>query len=662
MDITDLIKTILEKGTYTTLDRLVDTEDFQDRLADRERLFGLLANSDSDIAIALRAGHIEMCELLHSMPEYLALQQASQGDIPDPYMYELLDAVGRALVEVAGFCLPTPILQVAEHIGALDADEQIKWIGLVYDGFQYAYDAAKQVPKKNSSGVDVIWTMDTDSLGEIDITQSDIDTIVEYYTHAGMVDQANTVCRALEWLSEEELDDQPDYFDEAVNLILDYYDNKHVQVFPWLYDVTELEYPLERAMPASYGVFGQSGNIPTCFGMSIMLTAFARMTGLKTMLVSPIEVADDLHKEARGIDAVAKLDHLDAVGFERQEFRDKLHAVAKESADYQARIYDFHYSIAIQVSDGRWVHLDPYMRHFGVFDDDWELQRIFEILEKYQSVLPGLNLISFDGGSLRRRLVEFIDVLKKAINQAERVMQAIIEKPYPSENILEYFDDGIAWLSFDDTGDVIWLTDTLNALEDTDELFLNYLAPFGDQITPEHVISLREYFFSSQLLGDPQIDDPDQEIFNERIQAYWDLFYDDEEFKRDKIENIILHFIRIVIERWNTLMGEIEHTLLDPVMQFSLPEYNIALAAVGHARCWTENDVSGRVLLTLSSSQFYWHDAVDLSSGYEQSDADHSDALRAEQMLRALPFLHRACTNKLEYLSQMRETQPTREE
>lgn len=662
MTFASLIAEVLKKGTSTTLEEMMSSRDFQDRLTDRERLYDLLSTSDSDIAIALRAGHIEMGELLQTMPEYLALQQATQGSIPDPYLYELLESVGQALVETAEGCLPAPIFQVAEYIGKLSPDEQIKWIGLVYDGFMYAYDAAKRVPKKNSSGKDVIWTMETESLGEIDITQADIDTIVEYYTQAGMADHANTVCRALEWLSEEELDDQPDYFDEAVNLILDYYDNKRVQIFPWLYDVTEQEYPLERAMPASYGVFGESGSIPTCFGMSIMLTAFARMTGLNTMLVSPIEVADDLHKEARGIDVAIKLEHLDAVGFERQEFRDKLHAVAKESADYQARIYDFHYSIAIQVSDGRWVHLDPYMRHFGEFEVDWELQSIFELLEKYQLVLPGLNLVSSDGGSLRRRLVDFIDVLKKAIHQAERVMQAISQKPYPSENIQEYFDDGTAWLSFDDTDDVIWLTDTLCVLEDTDELFFNYLAEFGDKITPEHVVSLREYFFSSQLLGDPQIDDPDQEIFSERIQAYWDLFYDDQEFKRDKIENIILHFIRIVISRWNALMEKIEHTLLDPVMQFSLPEYNIALAAVGHARCWTDNDVSGRVLLTLSSSQFYWHDAVDLSRGYEHSDANHPEVQRAEKMLRALPYLHRACTNKLEYLSQMRETQPTREE
>lgn len=662
MDLTDLIKMVLEKGTYITLDRLTDSEEFQDRLADRQNLYALLAGSSSDLAVALRAGHIEMGELLQAMPEYLALQQASQGDAPDPYIYELLEEVGERLVETATFCLPTPILQVAEHIGRLSADEQFKWIGLVYDGFQYAYDAAKRVPKKNDSGKDVIWTMESDALGEIDVTQDDIDVIVEHYTQSGMTQYADLVKRVVEWVSEDLSDDPPEFFNDAANVILDYYENRRQQIFPWLYDVTELEYPLERAMPASYGVFGQSGNIPTCFGMSIMLTAFARMTGLNTMLVSPIEAADDLHKEARGIDAATKLDHLDALGFESKEFRDKLHVVAKESADYQARIYDFHYSVAIQLSDGRWMHLDPYMRHIGVFDESWELQRIFETLEKYHLVLPGLNLISSDGGSLRRRLVEFIDVLKKAIQQAERVMQVIRDKPYPSTNILEYIDDGIAWLDFDDTDDVIWLTDTLNALEDTDELFFYYLARFGDKITPEHVNSLREYFFSSQILGDPQIDEPDQEMFNERIQAYWDLFYDDEEFKRDKIENIILHFIRIVIERWNTLMGEIEHTLLDPVMQFSLPEYNIALAAVGHARCWTENDVSGRVLLKLSSSQFYWHDAVDLSEGYEQSDAEHLEVLDAEAMLRALPYRHRACINKLAYLSQMRETQPTREE
>jgi len=663
MTLVDLVAEVLEKGTYINLEKLTRSEEFQGRLADRERLYEQLAASDSDMAIALRAGHIEMGELLQSMPEYLALQQASRGDDPDPYIYELLEEVGERLVETATFCLPTPIFQVAEHIGSLSPDEQLRWIGLVYDGFQYAYDAAKKIPKKNVSGNDVLWTMESDSLGEIDVTQEDIDTIVEYYNQSGHPEYAELIIKTVQWVSEDLSDDPPDFFNDAANVILDYYENRKKQIFPWLYSVTEEEHPLERALPACYGVFGESRDIPTCFGMSIMLTAFARMTGLNLMLVSPIEVADDLHKEYRGIDATIKLDHLDAVGFKCEQYRGKLHATAKESADYRARIYDFHYSVAIQLSDGRWVHLDPYMRHFGLFDEDWELQRIFEALEKYQLVLPGLTLMGTDSGSLGRRLVDFMDELKGAIQKAERVMQVIREKPYPLSNIEEYRDIGHTWIEFDDMHDLMWISDILAVLEDTTELSVQHLEQFGTDIKPADTIKLIEFFFEDALLGFPRIDvSCDEDTYIDRLQSYIHLFEFDADFKQDKITDLILGFLRIVINRWNALMEEIEHTLLDPVMQFSMPEYNIALAAINHARCWTYNNVSGRVLLKLSSSQFYWHDAVDLSSGYQQSDADNPDVLEAEAMLRALPYLHRACMNKLEYLSQKRETQPTREE
>lgn len=663
MTLVDLVAEVLEKGTYTNLDKLTRSEEFQGRLAERERLYQQLVSSDSDIAIALRAGHIEMGELLQTMPEYLALQQASQGVAPDPYIYELLEEVGERLVETAMFCLPKPILQVAEHIGRLNPDEQLKWIGLVYDGFQYAYDDAKKLPKKNSSGKDVIWTMESDSLGEVDVTQEDIDAIIDHCNQSGLPEYAELVVKTVQWVSEDLSDDPPEFFNDAANVILDYYENRRKQIFPWLYSVTEEEHPLERALPACYGVLGESRDTPTCFGMSIMLTAFARMTGLNVMLVSPIESADDLHKEYRGIDSATKLKHLDVAGFECGQYRDKLHATVKESADYQARIYDFHFSVAIQLGDGRWVHLDPYMRHYGLFDEDWELQRIFETLQKYQMVLPGLTLISSDGESLRRRLVGYIDVVKDAIDKAERVMQVIREKPYPAENIIEYCDDGYSQLDFNYMHDIAWIADILAVLEDTMELTEQYLDQFGTDIKPVDTIRLIEFFFEDALLGFPRIDiSCDEETYIDRLQSYWYLFEFDADFKRDRITDLILGFLRIVINRWNALMEEIEHSLLDPAMQFSMPEYNIALTAVNHARCWTDNDVSGKVLLKLSSSQFFWHDAVDLSTGYQQSDADDQDVLEAEVMLQTLPRLHRACMNKLEYLSQLRETQPTREE
>lgn len=656
MTLINLIETILEKGTDTTLGGLTGSEDFQDRLVDRQHLFALLAGSDSDIAVALRAGHIEMGELLQNMPEYLALQQASQGDDPDPFVYELLEEVGEALVATATSCLPAPILQVARHIGDLSADEQIRWIGLVYDGFQYAHDDASKRAKKNKSGKNVIWTMESDALGEIDVTQEDIDDIVEHYTQAGMIVCAELVSKLVQWVSEDLSDDPPEFFNDAANLVIDYFEGRSAQALPWLRDVTELDYPIERVLPASYGVFGQSSTVPTCLGMSIMLVAFARLTGLNTMLVSPIEASDDLHKEYKGVDATAKQEHLDVLGFECKEYRQKLHTAIQNSVHYGSRVYDFHYSVAIQVCDGRWVHLDPYMRHIGLFDDDWELQRIYDTLDKYQLVLPGLALQSSDGGSLEHRLIDFVEECKRAIAKAERVMQAIDEKPYPSSCVEQHHDMGYFWIEFDDTDELVWMSDLLTALDDAVELSTNYLGQFGVDIKPRDVLSLTEFFFEDILLGNPKIDVDDVDRYIERLLSYSDLFLLDDDFRQARIVDLILGFLRIAIDRWNAQMNEIEHTLLDPVMQFSLPEYNIALAVVSHVRCWTDNDVSGRVLLKLSSSQFYWHEAVDLSEGYEQSDAEHHEVLSAESLLENLPHLHRACANKLRYISQMRET------
>ena len=659
MTLEDLIATILEKGTDTTFGELVGSEEFCDRLSDRRNLYELLATSNSDLAVALRAGHIEMGELLHNMPEYLALQQATQTNHPDPFLYELLDEVGEALVMAAEECLPAPIWQVAEHFGVLSADEQIKWIELVFDGFWHAHELSRRVAKKDKTGKKVLWTMDTDTLGEIDLTQDHIDEVIEYYKKSEHPEYVEVILRAIQWFPSDEFEDPPGFFEDGVNLIADYFDSEHKNLFEWLPSVIELEYPLERVLPACYGVYGESGVTPTCLGMSIMLVAFARMTGLNTMLVNPIEATDDLYKEFRGLDATAKLEHLDETGMSSSEatkYRATLENTLQESVDYQNRVYDFHYSVAIQVSDGRWVHLDPYMRHFGVFDESWELQRIFEILEKYQLVLPGLTLISDDRNGLRRYLADYLEKIKAAIAKTERVLRVLLEKPYPPEVVVDMSDDKFAWLDFDDQADLRWNAETLVALVDSEDLFLDYVTVFSREVTPSEAIWLLSDFLHDHLLGNPRIEDtPDDEDYIARYTSYLDMYLCDEEFKQQRIEYLLMQFLRIEIKRWNALVKEIEQSLLDPVMHFAIPEYNLALAVLSHVRCWTDSNISGNLLLSLSSSQIYWHEAVNLFDGIEQSGADDEEVLVAERMLRTLPHLHRACANKLEYLETQRK-------
>ena len=659
MTLQDLIATILEKGTDTTITELICSEEFCDRLSDRRNLYELLASSNSDLAVALRAGHVEMGELLHNMPEYLALQQATQTDCPDPFLYELLDEVGEALVMTAEKCLPSPVWQVAEHFGVLSADEQIKWIELVFDGFWHAHESSRRVAKRDKTGKKVLWTMDTHTLGEIDLTQDHIDEVIEYYKRSEHPEYVEVILQAVGWLPNDEFDDPPEFFEDGVNLIADYFDSEHKNLFEWLPSVIELEYPIEHALPACYGVFGESGVTPTCLGMSIMLVAFARMTGLNTMIVNPIEATDDLNKEFRGLDATVKLEHLDETGMsgsEATKYRTTLDDTLQDSVDYQNRVYDFHYSVAIQVRDGRWVHLDPYMRHFGIFDEAWELQRLFEMLEKYQLVLPGLTLIGDDRGGLRRYFADYLEKVKEAIAKTERVVQVLAEKPYPPETIIDMKDDKFAWLDFDDTADLRWNAETLAALVDSEDLFLDYLTVYDREITPSEAIWLIGEFFHDHLLGNPRIEETeDDEDYIDRYTSYLDTYGFDEEFKQQRIENLLMQFLRIVIKRWNELAKEIEGSLLDPVMQFAIPEYNLALAVLSHVRCWTDSNISGNLLLSLSSSQIYWHEAVNLFDGIEQSEANDEVVLVAERMLRTLPHLHRACANKLEYLEAQRK-------
>jgi len=594
----------------------------------------------------------------------MALQYATAEAAPDPYLSVLLEVMGEELLKAATACLPIQVKGSAALYPGCDADAQLRLINAAYHWLDAAYDTgralkAKTKPKGELTDDTVLFQLNIhDSREQVAVTPRIARRIVEYYALIGRNDDARKVGDLLEFvLLRREGADNGDIDHEAANLVIDYFLSHASELAQeeWIQEFTEREYTSDMVLPAEYGKLGIAPGVPSCLGMSLMLSAFARLTGLPVMLVNPLSLNLDQELAVNKVYSQAIIDHLVAIKSSNTAYQEALQRQVGTAEGYVGRVTDFHYSIAMKLVDGRWVHLDPYMNSFGAFGDEWELDRIYDALLKYKDVLPGLTLVGNDGGKTEQWAKKWYAWFDQAIATAEHLLHAIEEIPCVIEVDA---DEGLWDIPEYDVYDYdfLWMFGTLMDATDVYELAFEVFKHQGRELNEDAYQRIEQAGISEitklMFKGSRAEGDDEMELV---FESFAIRFNEDPEFQRKTLEKVVLSLVDWIVGEWNADVGKTATRLLDPTMQFSLPEYNLGLAVTSHVRSWTYPDIPGRLLVGLSSSQILWHDAVDLSQGHEQSDMNHPDVMRAETMVRAQPHHHAACESKLRYIAGLRQ-------
>jgi len=237
--------------------------------------------------------------LLNALPEDMALQYAMAEEAPDPYLSVLLEMMGEELLKAATGCLPIQVRGSTALYPGCDADAQLRLINAAYHWLDAAYDTgralkAKAEPKGELTDDTVLFQLNIhDSREQVAVTPRIARRIVEYYALVGRNDDARKVADLLEFvLLRREGADNGDIDHEAANLVIDYFLSHASELAQeeWIQEFTEKEYTSDMVLPEEYGKLGIAPGVPSCLGMSLMLSAFARLTGLPVMLVNPLSL------------------------------------------------------------------------------------------------------------------------------------------------------------------------------------------------------------------------------------------------------------------------------------------------------------------------------------------------------------------------------------
>ncbi len=663
MEFMELVAMAFEKGCGITFEQAVCDSVAETR--ERRDLYSLLQLGEFDESIAYRAGHIEMGELFNALPEDQALKQAGVFGGIDPFDAVVLEHLGESLIDAAAECLPDTVRNVALMWQALSLADQRTALQTVYDELLKAYRITKtnQELEAARGRTGPCWHVEVTDDIVVTYYPEEVEEAIRHLRRLEKADEADLAQLALDYArnpANNDEDEDPKEVQKGNEVIANYVvDMHHLRSnYGWFEGISgENDYPAEGVLPRQYGKLGEGTQTPNCLGMSIALLAFARLAGAPVLLASQIEwavdrlVADKLPVYTEVHEA---FEELGGAGTSFHDWSSKELTFLQRS---QVKVMDFHYGVVLQVNDGSWWHLDPYQRTLAELDADWGIPAIHALLEKYAKVLPGLTIVADDGGALRRSTVQWSDDLRSAIEGARTMMQVMSELPVDTDAITRREQEQVQFEYYLESPS--WLAETLEPLYLLEEFFEERLSGFSGEsgeLTAEETLGLMRFQdlrLALELLGFRDDIYP-EEHESEVIEALARLFLDDDEFRRHRMFAAATIWLRRKLRLLGEEFSRERPARLDPAIEVSLPDYSVALAVVNHLRSWTGSELPGRLLLEYSSSQVYWHEAVDLSEGYERSDAGHPDVLRAEQMVRSLRYTHRACDRKLTYLAHER--------
>jgi len=364
-----------------------------------------------------------------------------------------------------------------------------------------------------------------------------------------------------------------------------------------------------NVLPRLYGKWDATSSLANCLGVCQMLVAFARRAGARVMTVSPLCSSNDGIDRARAVvrdEIVADLRARD-LGDADSGFAEGI------KASYYEEVIrgdsNFHVTVAYELCDGRWILVDPYDLVWGIFSPEWNLPAICQKLEKYQLVLPGLNLISHDHGQAQCRIDDLVREARALIERSRRIGAEIAKRVETIADLIDYIAES----------------------EDLD-VFLRYDAAERREkpvVLPN--ADIRQYAAIRLMLGDDFLSlgaMMDPELLPKKIKMWITAFH-------ATAANLIKNRLQED--------GELIHS----ACEFSLPEFNLALSVLNSLSFGFGEKPADleRFFVDHSADQLSLNNVLVGS----RRNRDQTLAQAAVQTLQALPFLHPLCRQKLDW-------------
>lgn len=385
----------------------------------------------------------------------------------------------------------------------------------------------------------------------------------------------------------------------------------------------------DRYLPAVYDSWGKGKIKPNCLGLCLMLAAFAQATEAPYVVCNITNYWRDRIWEVYGEVSLILLADIRQQGLTaNQELINHLSYLMTRSRNRQFTPIDFHPAIAIQLNNGWWVLVDPYLNGFGRLPRVWKTASIYQTLIDCQEVLPGLSIFRQDLDPIQNAKRAFVQNTRSALVASKEFVAEIPGDLSSGEDFLSYL-----------------------SLSKKVKIMRNLMVPKRNRRSWSVRKFIAYYLFALDKTA------PYRQV-KRQIQALADKVVSDDQYRQNILDRLATLFHTSVVEsvneahRWCAKYGT-----LQPVLEFALAEYNLAWMVLNNIRCDHPGfNIAGTELLGLASSPILWHEACDLSS--EERGIDPNEKLKtAEAAVRRLPttFWHPLVAKKLAYLDRLRQ-------
>jgi hypothetical protein len=388
---------------------------------------------------------------------------------------------------------------------------------------------------------------------------------------------------------------------------------------------------VEEFLPAQFKNLDED-DVPNCLGMSILLSAWARLAGAHFYFTT--EIIQDSELESQYMLAVydALLGLLSSLKGDEVKIirkRIKTHRQAFERSLQVTR--DWHHGIAIQLLGGRWFYLDPYAELAELFPDEWRMKEVDRLLRKYGDVVPGLSIAAHDhhrqASIFERKFKEFTGYMGQAY--AAKYKLAVDPGIQTAADIVAVAPEIQVLCRL-----LARNTPVIRRRVKTEKLntaqlvyWLLYAWDFG--------------FKETKLRPLPIV-----RRMSTRFKKY-------PAYRRKKLDDLVAQFAEHI-----RLRAKDYKDFIHPALDIGRPETTIGLTVLSNLASWIDDDLPGTLLLEHGNGQMFWHEALSpLPETEKLSEKARSALAYGEMVLKHLPK-HRRTILKIEAIDGLLDKKP----
>ncbi len=393
------------------------------------------------------------------------------------------------------------------------------------------------------------------------------------------------------------------------------------------FEQTFIQRAMNEFLPAQFSTLSKE-KYPSCLGMSIMLAAFAKASNARFLYYTVVQDLSSWSNAVVGSINGGLAKQAKAHGIKDREMMKSFEGTYRSCLTSSLALQDWHHAVLIELSDGKWLNFDPYLRNVSVVYSDYRVQKAYRVLKKYGPVMPGLCLQLNDDSHTRI--------------WAEWYMEE-------AEAILRVANRFHALIQLDELR-------TIDALIECPEM-VTLMRLIQGYARAEEVTDPEPWTRKRLVLYWIQDDVKSKEVDFEAEVA---LFEGSAEGRRSRLLRLEKNFYHYFSMWLDIRAGVIRRRHTHPAIDAMLPGPAIGLIVlsnlVSHFADLTNKFEIATLLTSQTNCQMMWHEAL----GWEKESAwtDEQAAIMgaAQSSVQALPSVHDRCGIKL----QRKPTKPRR--